>query len=399
MQPVVQSVAPTPAEPRQAMLVTGVDFGQVAEAFFVDVTGNGLNTIAASYVQVADGEHAIVTVPANIVTGNDYYIELVTINDEVSAEQVVFTVQPISGVVPAPAPTPTPDPLPLPAPGSSVGLDRIRSRTRTELADKPRTFQAQVVGDGLTSYFDLPARHVDTSSLIVTRLDPGEQPVDAVPLVLNTDYSVDAFEGAILLPSPLTDGALLTVTGTKYKFFDNEQLDEFIETSFAQITKGRTFTSATINQWGYRQYTQYPYTYDTVPEVEILPLALLAAIQGLWVLATDASYDIDISEDGASIPRSERYRQIMGQIGALTARFDEIAQNLNIGIKRIEMANLRRVARMTGRLVPLYLEKEYDDHSLPVRILPGVDHGVGEGQEFVDPYYQAGADYGGGFGP
>lgn len=397
MQPVVLSVAPTPAEPRQAMLVTGTDFGQVAEAFFVDVTGGGLNTIAASYIQVADGEHAIVTVPADIVTSNDYYIELVTINDEVSAEQVIFTVQPISGVVPAPAPTPTPDPLPLPAPGSSVGLDRIRSRTRTELADKPRTFQAQVVGDGVTSYFDLPARHVDTGTLIVTKTPAGD--TNAVTMVQNTDYSIDAFEGAILLPSPLPDGDLLTVTGTKYRFFDNETLDEFISTAFAQITKGRTFTSATINQWGYRQYTQYPYTYDTMPELEILPTALLAAIQGLWVLATDASYDIDIQEDGASIPRSERYRQIMGQIGALTARFEEIAQNLNIGIKRIEMSTLRRVARMTGRLVPLYVEKEYDDHSLPIRVLPGVDHGVGEGQEFQDQYYQAGADYGGGFGP
>lgn len=399
MQPEVQTVAPVPAEPRQVLLVTGTNFGQVSDAFFVDQTNAGANTIRASYVQVADGQHCMVTVPPNIVINADYVVELVTINDEVAVSPAAIHVQPISGATPAPDPLPTPDPLPLPVEGTSVGLDRIRKRTRLEIGDKPRNFQAEVMGDGTTTYYDLPVRHVDTTNIAVTRVDPGESPAYAEVLVKDTDFSVDSFEGAIVLPAPLADGATLYVTGSRYRFFDNETLDSFIETAFAQIARGRTITTATINQFGYRQYGTFGLTYDTVPEVEILPMALLAKIQALWVLATDAAYDIDIQEDGASIPRTQRYRQIMGQIAADTARFNEMAQQLNIGLGRIEMDTLRRVSRTTGRLVPVYVEREYDDHSLPVRVLPGIDSGVGEGSTFVDPYYQAGADYGGGFGP
>lgn len=399
MQPVLISVAPVPAEPRQALLVIGTGFGQVSDAFFVDVTDLGLHTIRASYVQVADGEHAIVTVPPNIVTGNDYYIELVTINDEVSAEQVVFTVQPISGVLPAPAPLPTPDPFPLPAPGTSTGLDRLRSETRLELADRPRTFQSTVVSDGVTTFYDLPTRHIEATSLLVVSIEPGGSPDTATPLAAGTDFMLNAFEGQITLTHPLVEGTTVYVTGTSYRFFDNDTLDLFIHRAFVQITHGRRQTTATISQFGYRQYTDYEIAYDTLPEVEIAPTAILAQIQGLWVLATDSAYEIDIQEDGASIPRTERYRQLMGHIAAELARFNEMAAMLNIGLNRIEMASLRRISRTTGRLVPLYLEKEYDDHRLPTRELPGVDHGVGEGEEFVDPYYQAGADYGGGFGP
>ena len=398
MQPVVLTVAPTPAEPRQAVLVTGDHFGQVSDAFLVDVTGAGVNTIRASYVQVADGQHVMVTVPPNIVTDNDYYIELVTINDEVSNEQVIFTVQPLSGVIPPAPPTPTPDPLPLPVEGESVGLDRIRERSRLEIADHPRAFHTEQVGDGVKAYFDMPARHLAPDSIEVRVLGPGESP-STITTLTDADYSLDVFEGAVILPAPLEAGATLYVTGTRYRFFDNETLDTFIATAMSQIMRGRLITTTNLTQWGYRSYVTYPYTYDTLPEVEILPLAILVKIQALWVLATDAAYEIDIQEDGASIPRTERYRQLMSQIAAETARFEEMARQLNIGLGRIEMSNLRRISRTTGRLVPLYVAKEYDDHSLPVRVLPGVDHGVGEGQEFIDPYYAGGANYGGGFGP
>jgi hypothetical protein len=400
VQPVIDTVAPAPAEPRQALIVTGTGFGTVTAAFFVDVTGLGVNTVRASYIQVADGEHAIVTVPPGIVTDNDYYVELVTIEDEVSTNNFGnLHVQPISGVVPAPAPTPTPDPFPLPIPGVSAGLDRLRRETRLELADRPRTFQSTAVSDGVTTFFDLPPRHIEPTGLLVVSIAPGDPPDQAHPLVAGTDYILNSFEGQILLTAPLVAETTIYVTGTSYRFFDNDTLDILIERAFQQVTHGRRYTAATINQWGYRQYTDYEFTYDDLPEVEIAPTAILAQIQGLWLLATDSAYEIDIQADGASIPRTERYRQLMGHIAAELARFNEMAQMLNIGLNRIEMASLRRISRTTGRLVPLYLEKEYDDHRLPTRELPGVDHGVGEGQEFVDPYYQAGSDYGGGFGP
>lgn len=397
VQPVVTAVTPNPAEPRQQLLVTGTHFGFVSDGF---LQATGGEYFRAAFTQVFDSEHALLTVPPDITVDADYTVVLVTIEDEASiSEADPLHVQPLSGTIPPQAPLPTPDPFPLPAPGESVGLDRLRERVRLELSDPRTPFQVQSTGDGVTTRFDLPVRHVELSSLVVTQIPAGGTGTDVVLLNSPDDYLADAFKGEIILTAPLEDGARLFATGNRFRFFDNDTLDIFIETAFAQIGHGRYDTTASINQFGYRTYSTYPITYDTLPEVEILPTAILAKIEALWVLATDASYDIDISADGASIPRGERYRQLMGQIQAETARFNDIAEKLNIGLGRIEMSNLRRISRQTGRLVPLYVAKEYDDHSLPVRVLPGIDHGAGEGEEFIDPYYQGGANYGGGFGP
>jgi hypothetical protein len=390
VQPVVLSV-PTPLEPRQTFLVIGEHFGQVNAAWLVDPAG--VSTIAVTFLQVADGQHCIVTVPPNIVTDKDYYVELATINDEVSDNEAgLVHVRAITGVVPAPEPAPVPDPLPLPAPGESVGLDRLRKRVRVELSDQAQTFQATVVGDGATTRYDLPVRHIDPMTLIVVRI-PSDEPSQNVPLAAGADYVVDAFDGLVILTSPLPALDALYVTGTRYRFFIDETLDMFIETAFAQITKGREITTVGVNPYGFREFSQHAITYDTLPEVEILPTALLAKIEALWVLATDAAYDIDISADGASIPRTERYRQLMAQIQAEEARVHPMLTALNIGLDRLEVTTLRRVSRTTGRLVPIYVAKEYDDRATrPVRVLPPIDHGVGEGTEFVDPYYSG---YGG----
>jgi len=112
------------------------------------------------------------------------------------------------------------------------------------------------------------------------------------------------------------------------------------------------------------------YGTDDIPPVEEYPIALNAAIQALWALATDASFDIDIlAPDGVNIPRSERYRQLMEMIGARTRQYDELAAALNIGVSRMETLTVRRTARLTNRLVPVYLPQEYDDRSRPKRIL------------------------------
>lgn len=396
-QPIVMTVT-TPAQPRQAVLVTGTGFGFVDGAFFVDPVTAG-NTIAASYVQVADGQHCLVTVPPNIVTNTDYVVELLTVHNEVSTNAAgLIHIDPIGSSPLPPAPTPTPDPFPLPAPGVSLGTDRLRKRIRLELGDPTQPFQSTVVGDGATARYDLPARHLATTGLTVRRIPAADQET-SVTLVAGTDYIVNTFEGIITLTAALADGDVLVVSGDHYRFFDDDTLDIFVETALAQVGHNRTITTVSVNQYGYRQYLETPLTANLLPEVEIMPVAILAKIEALWVLATNASYDIDISEDGASIPRSERYRQIMGQIQAETARWNELAEQLNIGLGRIEMQTLRRVSRLNNRLVPVYVEKEYDDMSLPIRVLPGIDHGEGEGSEFIDPNYVSGGSPGGGFGP
>jgi hypothetical protein len=75
------------------------------------------------------------------------------------------------------------------------------------------------------------------------------------------------------------------------------------------------------------------------------------------------------------VDRGQRFAQIQTQIGMLTDRYKTLCEKMGVGLYSIEVSNLRRVSRTTGRLVPLFREREYDDHSLPQRILPPIGPG------------------------
>ena len=110
-------------------------------------------------------------------------------------------------------------------------------------------------------------------------------------------------------------------------------------------------------------------TINLIPAVEEYPIAILATIEALWALATDASFDIDIqAPDGVSIPRSERYRQLTQTIQARWEQYHQLCAQLNIGLWRIEMGTLRRISRTTNKLVPVYMAQEIDDSRNPERV-------------------------------
>jgi hypothetical protein len=105
-------------------------------------------------------------------------------------------------------------------------------------------------------------------------------------------------------------------------------------------------------------------------------VVMLAAIEAMWALSTDAATDINVqTSDGTSVDRGQRFAQIQTQIGMLTDRYKTLCEKMGVGLYSIEVSNLRRVSRTTGRLVPLFREREYDDHSLPQRILPPIGPG------------------------
>lgn len=398
-QPIVTFVQ-TPAEPRQYVLVTGAYFGEVAAAFLQ----NGSIKIPVASLQVDAGNSAHITIPPDIpvdsVTGTDYTVVLETIQGLSSVNNAGF-LHIVQGTAVIPPPTPTvvdeTNELALPAPGTFLALDLIRARLRLELGDRLSNFQASIDGTGnLLTQFELPVRHIDATTLSV-RLFDGRNNTSS-QLVADEGYTLDAFQGSITTAQPLVPGQTIVVSGTRARFFEQDVLDEFLRTAFIQLTYGRTSKTVGLSASGLRQYAEYGFDWDTLPEIEHLPLTIMAKITALWVLATDSSYDIDISADGANIPRTERYRQMMSHITAETLRLQEITKHLNIGLQRIEIQTLRRISRTTGRLVPVYEEREYDDHRLPMRVLPQIDEGKDEGQDFVDPYSGYGQGYGGGFG-
>jgi hypothetical protein len=105
-------------------------------------------------------------------------------------------------------------------------------------------------------------------------------------------------------------------------------------------------------------------------------IVMLACTEAMWALATDAATDINVqTADGTSVDRGQRFAQIQKQIELLTDRYKMLCEKMGVGLYAIEVTNLRRVSRTTGRLVPIFREREYDDYSLPKRVLPPIGPG------------------------
>lgn len=231
-------------------------------------------------------------------------------------------------------------------------------RARLEVGDRGTPFSTTTVADGLSSRFELPGKPVDVAALQVFTRTPAGASRKLVP---GTDYTLDSANGYVTFPVVPAVGTTIYSTGTSYKYFSPEEWNSFVSTAAAQHLHNRAGV-----------------TLANLDEVEEYPLALLAAIQALYVLVNDAAAQIDIATpEGVSIPKHQRYEQLMQMLIARQEQYNKLASMLNVGLGRIEMFNLRRVSRMTGRLVPVYQAREIDDTRMPNRQFPAIDLGGG----------------------
>jgi hypothetical protein len=225
-----------------------------------------------------------------------------------------------------------------------------------ELADTPKFFTQTFKTTGTSSIYELDYAPVLATSLVIT-LDGDVVPDEPVVGNATSGVAVEETTGKLMFDFVPAADLDLVVTGTYFRFFTDKELESIVGDSFAMHTSGRTDTngrSITLGRLG---------------AIEEYPLALLGTINALYVLATDASFDIDISApDGVNIPRSQRYRQLMELIEELKARYKELSMALNIGLYKIEVYTLRRISKRTNRYVPIYRPQEIDDRSRPVRV-------------------------------
>jgi hypothetical protein len=229
---------------------------------------------------------------------------------------------------------------------------RLLDRVRMDLGDLPSPFDFQFAGDGVRDHWYLEHRPIDPSTLQIYR--DGAAVIDPAFSGIAVDYDA----GMMVFRDPPPAGEVWEVEGRKWRYFSDDDLRVFIGTAVSQITMSRSDASGG------------DYTSSDISAVEEYPTALNATIQALWALATDASFDIDIlAPDGVNIPRSERYRQLMEIINARQKQYDDLAAALNIGVSRIDTFTVRRTAKNTNRLVPVYLPQEYDDRTWPKRAL------------------------------
>lgn len=246
----------------------------------------------------------------------------------------------------------------------------ILTRVRLELGDLPTQFTATLAGDGTTADFYIGYKPVDASyatftydgSSYSTYTYGGNQTglvvkINGTTKAQGTDYTVEETTGIIHFTTAPALYASIVVTGTHFRYFTTAELITFIKTAVLQHTDNRTDSfGRTV-------------TIDLIKPVEEYPVALLATVEALWALATDASFDINISApDGVAIPRGQRFQQLSAIINARKEQYRELCSALNVGLWRIEMGTLRRVSRTTNRLVPVYMPQEIDDSTPAERV-------------------------------
>ena len=251
-----------------------------------------------------------------------------------------------------------------------AALNDLINRVRLELGDMPAQFTTRLVADGGSDYY-VKVKPLEPAYLVTTvtsgAVSTATGTTTAVVVGVSgttttyaqgTDFTVEQDLGIIHFINNIpAAGSTITVSGTHYRYFSNKDIITFINTAVTQHTYNRT------DSYG-RQMTM-----PLLPVVEEYPVALLATIEALWALATDSAFDINISApDGVTIPRSQRFSQLMSMIGQRKDQYTELCKQLNIGLWRIEMGTLRRVSRTTNKLVPVYVPQEIDDARKPTRV-------------------------------
>lgn len=351
-----------PATRGDTLQLIGTGFGRVVGAAVVDANGN---TFPVDH-HVDSGYSVTITIPILLADGT--YSPVLGTLDNLQSQNQAGPFE-LTGAAVTPPPRPA-DPEPVPFPDSPAVL-AIRARLRMELGDFEETFQATVQGDGFTRRFDLPAEVVQPASLsvvVANELADGSGYAAPTPLA-PTDYTLDARAGVLLLNTPPPNDALVTVTGQHFQFFTDAELGMFIRSAALKHTHNSQDLQVYRDARNFKRYLYTNETVDTISPVEHHAVALLAATEALEVVRTDAAYDIDVvTADGTSLPRTERFRNIGELIAEKRTTYDDLCRQLGVGLNKIEVFTMRRVSRTTGRLVPVYVEREFDDRH-PVRPL------------------------------
>lgn len=238
-----------------------------------------------------------------------------------------------------------------------------------EIGDPSQPFVTSTLGDGFTSLYDLPKQNIDPSSTMVAIVNGAT----TTPLISGIDYTLDAELGYLQLVNPVPNGATVITQGKAWGMFTDDDLITFVEDSVKQHCHGRSVRERLRTVQGFIAYREMPMNLNNLPDIEEPLLVMLATINVLWTLANDASTDADIfTAEGTTVNRTARYQQLMQHINDLQERYERYCGQINVGVFRTETLRLRRVSRTTGRLVPIFVPREYDDHTWPQREIPEI---------------------------
>lgn len=236
-------------------------------------------------------------------------------------------------------------------------VDTVVSGARNLLRDFPIFFEVDA-GPLSTSTLRLPHPLVPMGSLQVVSGSGTDSTVTPTP-VPKTDIELDERNGLLKFLDPLYFGKRILVAGYHFTWFLDTDLAFHANRILVDVGYGRDVQAMA----------------DFTP-IETDTIYIGTVVSSLWALTTELSLDIDVSTpEGMYIPARQRYQQVMQLWQSWSGQYIERMGNLNLGSGRVEQFDLRRVARLTNRLVPLYREREIDDHRPPHRLHPVVPTG------------------------
>jgi hypothetical protein len=295
-------------------------------------------------------------------------------------------------------------------------LTDLIARVRAEIGDPPQPFRTTALGDGVTQWFDLPKQQImaiSTAEIIIgasltnlvdasaagawsataayvtgaivtysnkyyqaaqasTNQAPGN--VSYWTDITGLAYVINDEMGQIQLGRPVPNNATLIIAGSSWSLFSDSELSIYCADAVNQHCFGDRITERIRDYMGHIDYRETHKSLANLPAIEVPLVVILATINTFWTLANDTATDFNIqTSEGTSIDRTTQYNQLMTQIQAMTARYQDLCGQLNVGLYRAEVMTLRRTSYTTGRLVPVYAPREYDDHEWPRRLLPRID--------------------------
>ena len=228
-------------------------------------------------------------------------------------------------------------------------LSDILSRVRLDLGDIQKNFTFTATGDGVTTIFPTGIKPIEVVNLTVTE--------NGNPIGYPYGYTVEQDTGIITFANAPAANATILIQGVQDRYFLDSELCVFINDAVTEHTFNR------VDSYG----TQV--TLASIAPVETYPIAILATIEALWALATDAAFDINITApDGVMIPRAQRYQQLSSIIQQRWEQYKTLCAQLNVGLWKIEMGTLIRTSRTTNKYIPIYVGQEIDDSRNPERV-------------------------------
>ena len=231
----------------------------------------------------------------------------------------------------------------------------LADRLRSEIGDIPKSFVYQFTADGTTNRFLIPYSPLDGANLIVTKNGTD----------ISADVEVEEATGYIVCDDVPADGDDFIIAGNYFRYFTTAETQTYISTAFLEHSAFHT------DAYGRSVSLQ------NLPTLEEYPVIIYASTLALYALANDAAFDINVfAPDGVTIPRSERYQQLMQMIESRKQQYKELCSQLGIGMFKIDVFSFRRISKTTNHYVPIFQPQEIDDRSAATRVhLPTPTYG------------------------